>query len=140
MKITSARSFALVVIATSLATALPMTAFAGTPKTTLRSNSPKATVLHSRSYQLAAKAYNAKLKAIDASFVGAVKVAESTFNMAMATATSSSQRITARSALRVAIANATVARDAALERLGKAPTNPDKSHKGHGGLKISHLI
>jgi hypothetical protein len=93
-----------------------------------------------RAYQIALKAYNAKLEAIDSSFVVAVKVAKRAFNLAMKTATNSSQRITARSMLRVAIAHATVTRDAAFTKLGKEPTNPGKTHKGHEGSKFSHLI
>jgi predicted nucleic acid-binding protein len=136
----SARSIAALAIATSLASALPLTAFATTPTSTSTSTSSTVAVSPLRAYKIALKAYNAKLQAIDSSFVAAVKVAKTTFNLAIATATNSSQRITARSLLRVAIANAIVTRDAAFTRLGKAPTNPVKTHKGHEGLKFSHQI
>jgi hypothetical protein len=133
----SARSIAALAIATSLASALPLTAFATTPTSTSTSTSSTVAVSPLRAYKIALKAYNAKLQAIDSSFVAAVKVAKTTFNLAIATATNSSQRITARSLLRVAIANAIVTR---FTRLGKAPTNPVKTHKGHEGLKFSHQI
>jgi hypothetical protein len=136
----SARSFAALAIATSLASALPLTAFADTPTSTSTSTSSTVAVSPLRAYQIALKAYNAKLEAIDSSFVVAVKVAKRAFNLAMKTATNSSQRITARSMLRVAIAHATVTRDAAFTKLGKEPTNPGKTHKGHEGSKSSHLI
>jgi hypothetical protein len=127
VKSNTARSFVAAALVTSLGSVLPVSAFADTTTSTIPSTNLATSPL--RAYGAAVKVYNAKLKAIDVSFVSTVRSAKKTYNLVMANATSSSQRITARSVMRVAITEATVVRDAALKALGKPPTARDKSHK-----------
>jgi phosphotransferase system HPr-like phosphotransfer protein len=81
-----------------------------------------------KQYRTAEKLYLAKLKVINATFVDAVDSAKANYAATLSVATNSAQRISARSTMRLAIANATIARAGALIELGKAPEKP-KPHK-----------
>jgi cell division septation protein DedD len=81
-----------------------------------------------KQYRAAEKLYLAKLKVINATFVAAVDIAKSNYAATVSVATNSAERISARSAMRLAIANATIARAGQLIELGKAPVKP-KPHK-----------
>ena len=122
MKRFAIRSIASAAVVATLALGTPVTAFAGNgaPTTTAMSFSS----LHA--YQISVHAYRSQLKAINLTFIAAVRVAESNFQSAFAAATRSADRITARAAMRLAIANATAARATALTALGKPPVKPHK--------------
>jgi hypothetical protein len=81
-----------------------------------------------KQYRAAEKLYLAKLKVINVTFAAAVDTAKANYAATVSVATNSAQRISARSAMRLAIANATIARAGALIELGKAPVKP-KPHK-----------
>lgn len=129
MKSITARSVATIAIATSLSCVLPVSAFADTSTTTSTTTTTIIATSPMMTFIAAEKAYDAKLEQINATFVKAVNDAETAYKLATAIRTSSSLRIIARSAMRIAIANATVARDASIKSLGKPPINPDKSHR-----------
>ena len=128
MKRNIARSLVAGAIISSIGFVLPLSTFASasttTTTTTVANTTPKSsTNLH--------KAYGAKLKAIDATFVLKIDTAKSNFDLAMSMAVNSSQRITARSVLRIAIVNATLARDAALKTLSNPRKHTNRSKHSH---------
>jgi hypothetical protein len=120
MKRFAIRSIASAAMVATLALGTPVVAFAGNNTTTTTTFSS----LHA--YQTSEHAYRTQLKAINLAFIEAIAVAKSDYQSALATATSSADRITARAAMRLAIANATAARASALTALGKPPVKPHK--------------
>lgn len=121
MKSIALRSIVSAAMVATLALGAPVVAFAGpnaTPTTTSYSS------LHA--YQVAEHAYRAQLKAINHAFIEAILVAKSNFQSALAFATNSADRITARASMRLAIAEATSARARALTALGKPPVKPHR--------------
>jgi hypothetical protein len=99
---------------------------AATTTSTTTTTTPAITTL--KQYRAAEKVYLAKLKVINATFVAAVNVAKANYAATISVATNSAERISARATLRLAIANATIARAGALIELGAAPVKP-KPHK-----------
>ncbi len=130
MKGFAARSVAAMAIIATLALGTPLVSSADTTTTTTTAPTTTTTVAITtlKQYRAAEKLYLAKLKVINATFVAAVDVAKSNYAATVAVATNSAQRISARSAMRLAIADATIARAGALIELGKAPVKP-KLHR-----------
>jgi hypothetical protein len=89
-----------------------------TTTTTIRAVSPM------KSYQKALGVYKSAREAINRSYQSAIDAAQSVYAAALAVASNSSQRSTARATWRLAITEATAAREAALLALGKAPVRP----------------
>jgi hypothetical protein len=106
----------------ALALGTPVAAFAGSNDSTTTT----ATFPSLRTYQSSAHAYRTQLRAINLAFIEAIGVAKTDYQSALVSATSSSDRITARATMRLAIADATAARAAALTALGKPPLKPHK--------------
>lgn len=127
MKRIVTRSVAAVAMLTTLGLGVPTAALASTTTTTTTTTTLPLSPM--KAYHVAQKAYLAQLRTINQTFVATVKTAKANFAAAIAVATNSAQRITARAALRLAIADATVARATALTALGKPPVNPEKSHR-----------
>ena len=122
MNRTAARSAATLAIVVLLGLSGPVASFAGT--TTSSSTTTTTVVSTMREYRAAERDYLQQLKVINQTFEAAVKLAKSNFNIAIAATTSASDRITARAALRLAIANATQQRATSLIQLGKPPFKP----------------
>ena len=118
------RSVASLAIVAVMGLCAPAAAFAGTTTTTSSTTTTTTVVSNMREYRAAEKNYLEQLKVINQTFEAAVKLAKTNFNVAMAAATNASQRITARAALRLAIANATGQRATSLTQLGKPPSKP----------------
>ena len=116
------RSVAALAMVALLGLSAPAASFAGTTSTT--TSTTTTVVSNMREYRSAEKNYLEQLKVINQTFEAAVKLAKSNFNAAMAVATNASDRITARAALRLAIANATSQRATSLIQLGKPPIKP----------------
>ena len=127
MKGFAARSFAAMAIMATLALGTPLVSSADTTTTTPTTTTTVA-ITTLKQYRAAEKLYLAKLKVINATFVAAVDVAKANYAATVSVATNSAQRISARSAMRLAIADATIARAGALIELGKAPVKP-KLHR-----------
>lgn len=108
----------------AVGTPLVSSADSSTPSTTTTT----LVITTLKQYRAAEKLYLARLKVINATFVAAVDTAKSNYAATESVATNSAERISARSAMRLAIANATIARAGALIELGKAPVKP-KPHK-----------
>ena len=128
MKGFAARSFAAMAIMATLALGTPLVSSADTTTTTTPTTTTTVAITTLKQYRAAEKLYLAKLKVINATFVAAVDVAKSNYAATVSVATNSAERISARSAMRLAIANATIARAGALIELGKAPVKP-KVHR-----------
>jgi len=77
-----------------------------------------------KQYRVADKVYLAELKVINQTFILAVSTAKATYASSLSVATSSAERISARSAFHSAIAAATIARSNSLSILGKPPMKP----------------
>jgi len=118
------RSVAALALVALLGLSAPVASFAGTTTTT--STTTTTVISTMREYRVAEKNYLEQLKVINQTFEAAVKLAKANFNIAMATATNSSDRITARAALRLAIANATSQRATSLIQLGRPPVKPHR--------------
>lgn len=127
MKGFAVRSLAAMAIMATLALGTPLISSADTTTSTTTTTLAITTL---KQYRAAEKLYLAKLKVINATFVAAVDVAKSNYAATISVATNSAERISARSALRLAIADATIARAGALIELGKAPVKP----KLHGAV------
>ena len=79
-----------------------------------------------KTWKVADQTYLAKRKAINVAYTIAVNLAQTNFTSAKATATTSAERIAARTNFRLAIAEATSTRALALMTLGSAPIKPVK--------------
>ena len=130
MKGFPARTAAALAIVVTIAIGTPVVSSADSTLATTTTTTTTTTlaITTMKQYRAAEKLYLAKLKVINDTFVAAVDVAKSNYAAAASVATNSAERISARSAMRLAIANATVARAGALIELGKAPVKP-KMHK-----------
>ena len=127
MKGLAARSVAAMAIMATLAVGTPLVSSAdSSTSTTTTTTTLVITTL--KQYRAAEKLYLAKLKVINDTFVAAVDVAKANYAATISVATNSAERISARATMRLAIANATIARAGALIELGKAPVKP-KLHK-----------
>ena len=125
MKGFAARSVAALALMAMIAVGTPLVSSADSSTSTTTTTLAITTL---KQYRAADKLYLAKLKVINATFVAAVDLAKSNYAATISVATNSAERISARSAMRLAIANATIARAGALVELGKAPIKP-KPHK-----------
>ncbi len=129
MKGFAARPLAALAIVATLALGTPLVAYADSTTTTTTSTTTTTVAITTmKQYRAAEKLYLAKLKVINATFIAAVDVAKANYAATIAVATNSAERISARSAMRLAIADATIARAGALIELGKPPVKP-KFHK-----------
>jgi hypothetical protein len=126
MKGFTARTVAALAIMATLAIGTPLVSSADPTTPTTTTTTLAITTL--KQYRAAEKLYLAKLKVINATFVAAVDTAKSDYAATVAVASNSAERISARSTMRLAIANATIARAGSLIELGKPPVKP-KSHK-----------
>lgn len=79
-----------------------------------------------KAWKVADQSYLAKRKAINIAYTIAVNLAQTNLTAANAAATTSAERITARTDFRLAIAEATSTRSLALMNLGSAPVKPIK--------------
>jgi len=79
-----------------------------------------------KAWKVADQTYLAKRKAINVAYTIAVNLAQTNFTSAKAVATTSAERISARTNFRLAIAEATSTRSLALMTLGTAPVKPVK--------------
>lgn len=122
----AARTLTAIAIMATLAIGTPLVSSADSTTPTTTTTTLAITTL--KQYRAAEKLYLAELKVINATFVAAVDVAKANYAATVSVATNSSERISARAAMRLAIANATIARAGALIELGKAPVKP-KLHK-----------
>ncbi|HEY5093058.1 MAG TPA: hypothetical protein VII60_07310 [Acidimicrobiales bacterium] len=129
MKGFAARTLAAMAIMATLALAAPLVSSAASavPTTTTTTTTTLA-ITTLKQYRAAEKLYLAKLKVINDTFVAAVDIAKSNYATTVSVATNSTERISARATMRLAIADATIARASALINLGKAPVKP-KAHK-----------
>jgi hypothetical protein len=129
MKGLAKRTVASVAIVAALAFGGPAAAFAGTTTTTTTttvvSKAPVITTL--KQWRAADKLYQAKLKAINLTFLSAVATAKADLAASLGVATNSTERISARATYRFGITEATIARSNALSLLGKPPLKP--THK-----------
>lgn len=125
MKGFAARSVAAMAIMATLAVGTPLVSSADSSTSTTTTTLVITTL---KQYRAAEKLYLAKLKVINDTFVAAVDVAKANYAATISVATNSAERISARATMRLAIANATIARAGALIELGKAPVKP-KLHK-----------
>jgi hypothetical protein len=126
MKGFAGRTVAAMAIMAMIAIGTPLVSSADSTASTTTTTTLVITT--QKQYRAADKLYLAKLKVINATFVAAVDTAKSNYAATVSIATNSAERISARSTMRLAIANATIARAAALSELGKAPVKP-KAHK-----------
>jgi hypothetical protein len=120
MKVIAARSLVALAIVGMLAVGAPVVASAKgtTATTTIRAVSPM------KAYQRALVAYRSARADINRSYQSAIEAAQSFYVASLAAARNSAQRSTARATWRLAITEATAAREAALLPLGKAPVKP----------------
>ena len=79
-----------------------------------------------KNWKVADQSYLVKRKAINVAYTIAVNLAQTNFTAAKAAATTSAERITARTNYHLAIAEATSTRSLALMNLGAAPVKPVK--------------
>ncbi len=130
MKGSAVRTFAAMAMMAALAIGTPLVSSATTTTTTTTSSTTTTTLVITtlKQYRAAEKLYLARLKVINDTFIAAVDVAKANYAATISVATNSAERISARGAMRLAIANATIARAGALIELGKAPQKP-KPHK-----------
>lgn len=129
MKGSAIRTVASIAMMATLVIGAPLASGASTVSPTTTSTTTTTLVITTmKQYRAAEKLYLAKLKVINATFVAAVNVAKANFAATVSVATNSAERISARATLRLAIANATIARAGALIELGSAPVKP-KPHK-----------
>jgi hypothetical protein len=119
MKVIAARSLVALAIVGTLGVGAPVVASAhGTTTTTVRVVSPM------KAYERTLSAYKSARVAINRSYQSAIEAAQSVYVASLAVARNSAQRNTARATWRLAITEATAAREAALLALGKAPVRP----------------
>jgi hypothetical protein len=79
-----------------------------------------------KTWKVTDQTYLAKRRAVNVAYTIAVNLAQSNFTAAKSAATTSAERITARTTFRLAIAEATSTRALALMNLGSAPVKPVK--------------
>lgn len=115
------RGVATMAILATLSLGAPVIAMASSTTSTTTTTVVITTM---KQYRAAEKVYLAELKVINQTFILAVSTAKSTYASALSVATSSFERISARSAYHSAIAAATLARSNALSILGKPPVKP----------------
>ncbi len=126
MKGSAVRTVASLAMVATLAIGAPLVSGATTvSQTTTTTTTPITTM---KQYRVAERLYLAKLKVINATFVAAVNTAKANYAATVSVATNSADRISARATLRLAIADATIARAGALIELGKPPVKP-KPHR-----------
>jgi hypothetical protein len=121
MKVIAARSIMALAIVGMLGVGAPAVASAKgttTTTTTIKVVSPM------RAYEKALGAYKFARASIGHSYQSAVQAAQSVYDASLAVARDSAERSTARATLRLAITEATAAREAALLALGKPPVRP----------------
>jgi hypothetical protein len=131
MKGLAKRTIASVAIVTALAVGAPTLALAATTTTTVPTTTTtilaKTPVIKTmKQWRAADKLYLAQLKVINLTFSAAVATAKLNLSSALASASSSTMRISARATYRYAITEATIARSNALTILGKPPVKPGK--------------
>jgi hypothetical protein len=119
------RTVTTVAILATLGVGAPLAAVAATTTPTTTTTVSSSIIVTMKQYRVAERTYLAKLKVINVTFLGAILTAKSNFASALQTATNSTERISARAAMRVAIAEATSARANALSALGNPPVRPD---------------